>query len=319
MSLLEVSNLRIDYLTEAGDVSAVDGVSFRVEENQIFGLAGESGSGKSTVVQGILRLLRPPAAITGGSVKLLGKDLLALSEDELRRVRWRDASLVFQSAMNALNPVLRISEQLTDVMLAHDALSPPAARERAEELLALVGIDPGRLDSYPHELSGGMRQRVVIAIALALRPKLLIMDEPTTALDVVVQKEILAQIAELRQRLGFSVLFITHDLGLMLEFCTHIGVMYAGKLVEVAEAAAIYREPRHPYTQGLLASFPDAVADQEELEGIPGSPPDLLHPPPGCRFHPRCVHVQKRCHAELPQLLTLSGSHRAACHLLSQA
>lgn len=319
MSLLEVSNLRIDYLTEAGDVSAVDGVSFRVEENQIFGLAGESGSGKSTVVQGILRLLRPPAAITGGSVKLLGKDLLALSEDELRRVRWRDASLVFQSAMNALNPVLRISEQLTDVMLAHDALSPPAARERAEELLALVGIDPGRLDSYPHELSGGMRQRVVIAIALALRPKLLIMDEPTTALDVVVQKEILAQIAELRQRLGFSVLFITHDLGLMLEFCTHIGVMYAGKLVEVAEAAAIYREPRHPYTQGLLASFPDAVADQEELEGIPGSPPDLLHPPPGCRFHPRCVQVQKRCHAELPQLLTLSGSHRAACHLLSQA
>ncbi|MCA9639792.1 MAG: ABC transporter ATP-binding protein [Polyangiaceae bacterium] len=318
MSLLEVSDLRIDYITQAGDVSAVDGVSFRVDEDQIFGLAGESGSGKSTVVQGILRLLRPPAAITGGSVRLLGKDLLAMSEAELRRVRWRDASLVFQSAMNALNPVLRVSEQLTDVMLAHEALSPPAARKRAEELLELVGIDSTRLDSFPHELSGGMRQRVVIAIALALRPKLLIMDEPTTALDVVVQKEILAQIAELRHRLGFSVLFITHDLGLMLEFCTHIGVMYAGKLVEVAEADEIYHHPRHPYTQGLLASFPDTAGDQTSLEGIPGSPPDLLHPPPGCRFHPRCSQVQKRCHAELPQLVSLGGNHLAACHVARQ-
>jgi peptide/nickel transport system ATP-binding protein len=312
--LLRVENLCIDYVGRDKDVRAVDRVSFSIREGEVFGLAGESGSGKSTIIQGILRLLGPPAIITGGRVLFRGRDILDLDEEGLRQVRWQKISLVCQSAMNALNPVLTVGEQICDVIEVHQGVSSRRARRRAGELLELVGIETTRLDSYPHELSGGMRQRVVIAIALALDPPLLFMDEPTTALDVVVQKEILKTIAELKRELEFSILFITHDLSLMLEFCTHVGILYAGRLVECAPAQDLFARPRHPYTRGLMRSFPDVRGEETWLEGIPGSPPDLQDPPPGCRFHPRCDAVIDQCRIERPKLVQLDVEHVAACH-----
>ncbi len=311
--LLSVRNLTVEYVTPRGPVRAVDDVSFDIGRGEVFGLAGESGSGKSTAAMAIMRLLQPPAIITGGDVTFDGQDVLAMTEDELRQFRWRRIALVFQSAMNALNPVLDVGTQIADVIEAHEGVKKSEALERAAELLRLVGIESSRLRSYPHELSGGMRQRVVIAIALSLRPPLLFMDEPTTALDVVVQKEILQQIAELRDQLGFSILFITHDLSLMLEFCDQVGILYAGKLCEVAPAKKLFAEPKHPYTRGLMSSFPDLHGPKRRLEGIGGSPPDMREPPPGCRFHPRCPEAVSRCEQGVPPLIRLGEAHRAAC------
>ena len=317
--LLDVSNLSIEYGTPTGPVRAVDNVSFQIAPGEVFGLAGESGSGKSTVAYGLLRLLRPPAVITGGRVRIQGEDVLGMSEDDLRRLRWRSVSLVFQSAMNALNPVLTIGEQVTDVILAHETVTRADATARAVELLELVGIPSSRLKSFPHQLSGGMRQRAVIAIALALRPPLIIMDEPTTALDVVVQKEILQQISDLRKRLGIAILFITHDLSLLLEFSSRIGIMYAGRLVETAPAEQLLTNPEHPYTQGLLASFPSVSGPRQVLTGIGGSPPNMKNPPPGCRFHPRCAQAMPRCSEETPRLELIGNEHHGACHLFDPA
>ncbi len=255
--VLSIRNLTIDYVGAEGDFRAVKDVSFDVGPGEFFGLAGESGCGKSTIAFAISRLHRPPALIRSGSQILLdGRDVLALDEEELRRFRWREVAMVFQSAMNSLNPVLTIEDQFHDVLKTHQGLSRMASRERASELLKLVDISADRLAAYPHQLSGGMRQRVVIAICLALNPKLLIMDEPTTALDVVVQREILQRIDALRQERGFAVLFITHDLGLMVQVSDRIGIMLEGELVEVNEAQAIYRSPQHPYTRRLWASMP---------------------------------------------------------------
>ena len=314
-ALLQVESLRVEYLTTQGPIRAVDDVSFELSEGDVYGLAGESGSGKSTIVQALLRLLKSPAAITGGRVLFRGEDILSMDAERLRRLRWREISLVFQSAMNALNPVLTIGEQIADVMVAHKAASETTARKRAGELLELVGIDPGRLSSYPHELSGGMRQRVVIAIALALEPPLVLMDEPTTALDVLVQQDILARITTLRHELGFSILFITHDLALMLQLCTRIGILYSGRVVETAPTATLHARAKHPYTKGLLASFPDVHGELHELVGIRGTPPDLRSPPPGCRFHPRCDAVIDECQHIIPQLRTRGPLHQCACHL----
>ncbi|XYH92384.1 ABC transporter ATP-binding protein [Sorangium sp. So ce1128] len=313
--LLSVQDLRVEFMTPSGPVCAVDNVSFDIAPGEVLGLAGESGSGKSTVAMAIMRLLRPPAVITGGHVYFAGQDVLSMNEEQLRAFRWRKVALVFQSAMTALNPVLTIGEQIADPIIAHDGVTQAQAMERAASLLKLVNIDSSRLSSYPHQLSGGMRQRVVIAIAMALKPPFLIMDEPTTALDVVVQREILQQIAELKERLGFSILFITHDLSLIAEFSTRIAILYAGKVAETARAKDLFSDPKHPYTQGLLGSFPSVRGPRRRLQGIPGSPPDMRNPPPGCRFHPRCPQAFATCQHELPLLREIAPEHRGACHL----
>ncbi len=313
--LLSVENLQITYLTAAGGVRVVDDVSFRVAPGEAFGLAGESGGGKSTIAQAILRVLRPPAAITGGRVRFGGADVLAMDEGALAELRWKKIALVTQGAMNALNPTLRVREQIVDTIRAHKRASREQALERAAELFRVVGIDADRLHSYPHQLSGGMRQRVVIAIALSLRPKLLIMDEPTTALDVVVQRDLLAQIMELKQALGFSVLFITHDLSLMLQVCSRAGIIYGGRLIETAPAATLLHRPQHPYTRALIACALDVHGPRRARPGIAGLPVDPRHPPPGCRFHPRCPLVFERCRRETPLLIGRGPDHLSACHL----
>ncbi len=313
--LLRVRDLHVHYLTPRGPVRAVDGVSFEISRGEVLGLAGESGCGKSTVAQALLRILQPPAVITGGEVHFGDRDILEMSDDELARFRWQDVSMVFQSAMNALNPVITVGEQIEDVIIAHGAMGKREARQRAADLLDIVGIERNRLDAYPHQLSGGMRQRAVIAIALALNPPLMIMDEPTTALDVVVQKEIMSQIDELKRQLGFSILFITHDLSLLVEISTRIAIMYAGQIVELASARDIFERPLHPYTQGLMSSFPSLTGQTEALTGIPGAPPNLLQPPSGCRFHPRCQHCKPIFTKIVPPLVEVERDHWVACHL----
>jgi peptide/nickel transport system ATP-binding protein len=318
--VLEVRDLSVVY---DGDTKAVDHVDIALASGETLGLAGESGSGKSTLALGLCRLLRPPAVITSGSVIYRGSrvapggvDLLELNSRGLRKLRWREISIVFQSAMNALNPVLRIRDQLGDVLDAHLHLSREEKHDRLDMLLDLVGIPRERLRSYPHELSGGMRQRVMIAMALAVDPEVVIMDEPTTALDVVVQREILAQIVELQNRLHFAILFITHDLSLLLEIADRIAVMYAGKLVEVGSAEQIHNRPAHPYTQGLLGSFPSVHGARKELAGIPGTPPDLRSLPPGCPFVPRCNHATDKCRGIDMSINPVAGSdpsHLSAC------
>jgi oligopeptide/dipeptide ABC transporter ATP-binding protein len=322
-TVLDIRDLSVVYRTPAGDVRAVDHVNLALGAGEVVGLAGESGSGKSTLAYGACRLLRAPALVTNGSVIYSGRrvstpaDILKMRPDELRRLRWREIAIVFQSAMNALNPVLNVRDQLLDVIHAHLKMPRDDARERAASLLDLVGIPRSRLRSYPHELSGGMRQRVMIAMALATEPEVIIMDEPTTALDVVVQRDILAQIVELKERLGFSILFITHDLSLLLELADRIAVMYAGQFVEIATSDEIHREAAHPYTMGLLNSFPSLRGPRRELAGIPGSPPDLRNPPPGCPFAPRCGYARPECRGVDMRLLPVATSkdpdHVTAC------
>jgi peptide/nickel transport system ATP-binding protein len=306
-AVLEIRGLDVDYGLGDDAVHAIRDVNLTLHRGEVLGLAGESGSGKSTLAYGLTRLLPPPGVVRGGEVLFHTEDgpvdVLRMTDAELRRFRWAETAIVFQGAMNSLNPVQRVSTQLTDVIKAHDPRGSAAARlARARELLNLVGIAADRLDSYPHQLSGGMRQRVMIGMALALEPKVVIMDEPTTALDVVVQRQILRQLVELRERLGFSVVFITHDLSLLVEFSDRIAIMYGGRIVEEASSAQLYREPKHPYSHGLLNSFPALRGPKRELTGIPGSPPDLRAMPTGCSFHPRCPHAMERCVAEVPVL-----------------
>jgi peptide/nickel transport system ATP-binding protein len=333
--LLEIKHVSVDYRAESGTVHALTDVSLTLERGQILGLAGESGSGKSTLGYAITRLLKPPAEITSGEALYYPRssrqntgllngagpeavDVFKLTPRQLRALRWRELAIVFQSAMNALNPVIDIEAQITDVLRTHQSgLSGRAQRARAVELLRLVGIAPDRLHSFPHELSGGMRQRAIIAIALALGPELIIMDEPTTALDVVVQREILTQLIGLRNDLGFSVIFITHDLSLLLELADKVAIMYAGRVVELATRDDLKQHPRHPYCYGMLNSFPTLYGERRRMVGIPGAPPDLRAVPTGCSFHPRCPLAFAPCDRVIPALRQSTPERpelAVACH-----
>ena len=317
--LMSVRNLTVDYVGDDEVLRAVNDISFDIKRGEIFGLAGESGCGKSTVAFALARLTRLPGLVSGGSIAFEGQEILKFDGNRLLRYRWGEVSFVFQSAMNALNPVITVSEQLTDVIQTHKGCSLQAARERAVEMFELVGIHPDRLDDFSHQFSGGMRQRICIAIALCLDPKLIIMDEPTTALDVVVQRDIIEQIQALKEKRGFSVLFITHDLGLMIEFCDRIGVMYSGELVEIGQSDTIFKNPLHPYTEALGQSFPPLTGPRKKLEGIKGSPPRLSQIPSGCRFSPRCGRAIDICAKQPPSLIEYPEQEgRAACHLLEQ-
>jgi peptide/nickel transport system ATP-binding protein len=316
--LLDVQKLGVSYFTEKGPVHAVDGVSFSIMPGEVFGLAGESGCGKSTIAHSIMRILNPPAGITGGKILFRDRDVLTMNARELEQFRWRDVAMVFQSAMNALNPVMTIGDQIIDALQSHSKITKSQSRERARELLNFVGIEERRISSYPHELSGGMRQRAVMAIALALQPPLLILDEPTTALDVVVQKDILQEIEALQEKLNFSVLFITHDLSLLVEISDRIAIMYAGQIVEQSTSREIFDHAIHPYTQGLMNSFPTIHGEKHKLTGIPGNPPNLLHLTPGCRFYPRCPKAMPVCKETSPELIEIQPGHFVSCHLVTQ-
>jgi len=308
--VLEIKNLSVDYGYDDDPTHVLRQVSLTLNRGEVLGLAGESGCGKSTLAYAATRLLPPPGLITGGEVIFTDRsgqqtDILTLNDQQLRATRWQDLAIVFQGAMNSLNPVYRIGRQIADGISAHlPGITKKEALERAAGMLELVGISADRLRDYPHQLSGGMRQRVMIAMALALDPQVLIMDEPTTALDVVMQRQIVEQIAELRDRLGFSVIFITHDVSLLIEIADRIAIMYAGEIVEEAAAQDVYRRPRHPYSDALLHSFPPLRGPRRELGGIPGSPPDLAHRPAGCPFRDRCAHAFDACATVAPSLVT---------------
>jgi oligopeptide/dipeptide ABC transporter ATP-binding protein len=320
--LLTISELRVHFRTGAGLVRAVDGVSYEVRHGETLAVVGESGCGKSVTALSILRLLpSPPAELAGGSIRFNGRDLARLSLEELRALRGNRIAMIFQEPMTSLNPVFTIGDQIMESLTLHFGYGPEQARREAAELLDLVGIPApeARLDEYPHQLSGGMRQRVMIAIALACRPELLIADEPTTALDVTVQAQILELLRELQERLGMSVLLITHDLGVVAETAHRVVVMYAGRVVERARVRDLFATPRHPYTVGLFHSLPRVDQEDSELEPIEGSVPDALHPPPGCRFHPRCPFAMPICREQDPALNPRKApEHASACHYVDQ-
>jgi peptide/nickel transport system ATP-binding protein len=306
--LLDVRDLRIVYDSPRGPVEACSGVNLTVRPGEFVGIVGESGCGKSTLLFGIAQLHSAPARIAGGQVLFQGKDLVTLPPRELNDLRWRDLAVVMQSAMNALNPVRTIGDQFKDAILAHEKWSAERIRDRSAEVLRLVAIDPVHLDSYPHQLSGGMRQRAMIAMALLFTPDLIVMDEPTSALDVVAQRSLMVQIKELQQKLGFAVVFVTHDMSLVSHFSDRLLVMYAGQVVEFGATRKVFDTPSHPYSRSLLEAFPSISGPKVALTGIPGDPPNLAHPPAGCRFHPRCPAVQEPCRSEEPDLYTLGAS-----------
>jgi len=313
--LLEVTDLKTHFTLESGVVRAVDGVSFRLDYGEALGIAGESGCGKTTTALSLINILPGNATIVEGSVRLMGIDLVSKTEKQLRRYRWREISIVFQGAMNALNPVRRVGEQIAEPIEIRLGEPKERAKKRAGELLELVGIPRKRAGAYPHELSGGMRQRAMIAMALACDPALVIGDEPTTALDVMVQAQILELLERLRRELGLSLILITHDLSVIAETCDRTLIMYAGKVAEEGPVSRIFTAPRHPYTQKLLGAFPNIQADRRSLETIPGSPPDLRDPPTGCRFHPRCPMAMPVCSEVVPPEVVFPDGVRVACHL----
>lgn len=316
--VLQVEDLRVWYHTPRGPVKAVDGVSFGLLPEERLGLVGESGSGKSTIALALMRLIRPPGEIHSGSVRLDGVDLLEVGDEQMRRLRLATIALVAQGAMNSLNPVVRVREQIVDAMRDHDEhLSGREANARVASLLDQVGLRPEVADRFPHELSGGMKQRVCIAIAICLRPKVILADEPTSALDVVVQRQVMETLRRVQEELGASVLLVGHDMGLMAQFVNRLGVMYAGRLVDVSPVREMFAAPLHPYTRLLIASLP-SLEQKGSFRGIPGLPPSLLERPTGCAFHPRCPHAMPRCSVQDPLLTEVSPGRWVACHLYDQ-
>ncbi|MGB8179209.1 MAG: ABC transporter ATP-binding protein [Acidimicrobiales bacterium] len=314
--ILRVRDLMVEYATSNGPAQAVHGVNLDLAEGEFLAIVGESGCGKSTLLFAIAQLLSYPASIVGGSITFNGVDLTSLDPEELRRHRWRDISVVMQSAMNALNPTISIGAQLADACKAHTDWDDKRIRQRSEEVLAMVSIDRVHLKSYPFQLSGGMRQRAMIAMALLLEPRLVIMDEPTSALDVVAQRSLMRQVESLRHELGFSVLFVTHDMSVVSHFSDRLAVMYAGEVVELDTTREVFDHPQHPYSQGLMDAFPSLLGEARQLTGIAGTPPALVDPPPGCLFAPRCAHVMDVCRTTRPDLIT-RGTRAVRCHLVN--
>ncbi len=313
MSVLEVKNLKAYFFVEMGAVKAVDDVTFTLDRGETLGLAGESGCGKSTTAYALLNLLPYPGRIVEGEILLDGEDLTKKSKEEMREIRWDEISMVFQGAMNALNPVLRISEQIVEAIMLHEDITSDEAYRKMEDILEVVGVDPTRADNYPHEFSGGMKQRVMIAMALVTEPKILIADEPTTALDVTVEAQVLKLLKSLQTKFQLSVILITHDLATIAEACDRVAIMYAGKIVEFADVVAIFKERLHPYTEGLIRSVPSLLGS-EYLVHIPGAPPGLIFPPVGCRFHPRCPIATEICIQQDPEFREIKERHFTACH-----
>ena len=313
--VLEVQKLQMYYNTTEGDVKAVDGLNFKVEEGEVLGIVGESGCGKSSLAQTLMKLLPSNGAIKGGEVTVEGVNITKMRDSEVRRkIRWKKIAMIPQGAMNALNPVFRVGDQISEVLRIHAGASKKEALETSKSLLQLVGVDPKRAAYYPHEFSGGMKQRAMIAMSLALKPALLIADEPTTALDVIVQAGIIRLLLALRREFGMSIILISHDLALVAQMSDTIAIMYAGEFVEYGKAIQVYGTPYHPYTLGLLGAFADISGPKKKLISVPGSPPDLLNPPQGCRFNPRCPYAKDVCREKVPLLEDAGGGHLVACH-----
>lgn len=316
--MLEVEGLQVVYETHRGPVRAVDRVTLHIDHGEHFGLVGESGCGKTTLARALLRLL-PPNGRVVGRIRFLGRDLLGLDEAALRRVRWREIALIPQSAMNALDPVYRIGEQMIEAIMYHEPVSRAGAEDRVRTMLEAVGLDPRRVCDYPHQFSGGMRQRVLIAMALLLNPVLVVADEPTTALDVVVKDQIMEQIDRLMRRRRRSMLLVTHDISVVSENCDRVAVMYAGRIVELAATVDLFVRPYHPYTLGLQSAFPTLDSRGGELVSIPGAPPGLAGAPAGCAFHPRCPFATVRCREVEPPVVAVAPGHLVACHYPDRA
>ena len=318
MSVLEVHNLRTYFETLRGYVKAVDGITFSLEKGEALGLAGESGCGKTTTAISILKILPFNGKIVDGKILFENMDLVELDENTMReKIRWKGISLIFQGAMNALNPVQKVGDQIVEAIKTHEHdMEKSEALDRARKLLELVGIDPSRINNYPHEFSGGMRQRSMIAMAIACNPKVLIADEPGTALDVIVAAQVLKLLKELNKKLNLGMILITHDLSIIADTCEKTAIMYAGKIVEYSNVVTIFKEPLHPYTQGLIKAFPNIDAPKTRMSSIEGSPPDLLNPPTACRFHPRCKYAMNICKEKEPEYIDIGKSHYIACHLI---
>ncbi|RLI45018.1 ABC transporter ATP-binding protein [Candidatus Bathyarchaeota archaeon] len=318
MTLLNVQNLTTYYQIRRGFVRAVEDVSFSLERGEAMGLAGESGCGKTTVALSLLKILPPNGKIVRGKILLNDLDVVKLSESELReKIRWKAISLIFQGAMNAMNPMYKVEDQIVEAIRLHEkGVTKKEAKDRVAKLFEMVGLEPERAKGYPHEFSGGMRQRAMIAMALACNPSILIADEPSTALDVIVQAQVLKLLDELKRKLNLAIIMISHDLSIISETCDKLAIMYAGRIVEVGDVLSVFKKPLHPYTQGLIAAFPSIYAPKQEMSAIPGSPPNLLNPPKGCRFAPRCNYSMDICLKESPSLIEADKNHFVACHLV---
>ena len=313
--ILSIRDLIVEFDLGRGALRAVNRASLDVYPGEVMAVVGESGSGKTTLAFSVLNLVPPPGRITKGEILFGPMDVLAASPEELRRYRWKEVAMVFQAAQNAMNPVMRIADQMVDTAQAHGKASKGEVLERASELLRLVRLEPSQvLRSYPHELSGGMRQRVIIVLSLLLEPKMLILDEPTTALDVVTQAYILDILTDIREKLGLTMMLLTHDMSIVAKVADRVGVMYAGRIMEVGKIEEIFYDAKHPYTVGLINAAPSLIGDIADKKPIPGSPPDLLNPPPGCPFHPRCAHATDRCQEEEPELKEIGDGRLVACH-----
>lgn len=314
MDLLDIRNLRTHYLTPFGAVKAIEDVSFKLRKGVALGLAGESGCGKTTIALSIMRILPYPGKVLEGEILFKGTDILKLDESELRKVRWKGISTVFQGAMASLNPLFKVGRQIADPIMIHEDVKKEEAYARADELLELVGIEKSRAKNYPWELSGGMRQRVMVAMGLACNPDVIIADEPTTALDVIVAHQVMELIKDLREKLDLSMMLITHDISVIAQTCDELAVMYAGELVELSDVNTMFESPLHPYTDALISAFPNIKGEKRKLKSIVGTPPDLINPPPGCKFNPRCPHAQEICRTAEPELKQIGDNHSVACH-----